>query len=207
MKWNDVEVLPGDILLIGKKITPFYVLKDLLYLPFDLIRFKTPRLFADLVSDRIQRNTKSIWNHVEILHPINGDINTLCCIGAQPKGVRLSTVDFEFPEKKFRLKILRPKKQFPIEDRIKVVTEAYKAIGKPYGFMTILKVRWALLTGGLEKLHKMVGSDDSVVICSTFVDKLWYDAAKEDILTLINDYPSPASFNESSALETIWVRL
>jgi hypothetical protein len=202
MEFHGIKIFTADILLVGKKLSRFYWIKDLLLLPYDLIRFKKPRFIGDFCSSRIQKETLSIWNHVELLSP-NYKTGMLECIGAQPNGVRVANLEKEFPLDKYRICILRPIRDVSFSNRNKVVKHAFSKIGEPYPFSTIWKIHWALMSGGLEKLNAMMANGLKKMICSQLVDHAW--KIEHDILPGVADFPVPGSFYDSTQLKKVIV--
>lgn len=204
MDYTDT-ILDGDILLVSLRLSPFYYIKDALFLPYDVVRLKFPRLLSNFISSRIQKSTLSLWNHVELLFWDKGILKTA---GAQSKGVRIANFEEEFPKSKYRIMILRPKKPVTDEQRKQIIEFVKEAANKvPYGYKDMLKIKWYLLTGGLDKLNKMSkeSTDFSPMICSQFVDRCW--SIIEDILPYTYGYPVPGSFDISDKLVTIYTFL
>ena len=199
-------VQTGDILVVGRRIRPFFLARALWELPVDAFsgRVTSPRVAAELISWRIQMDTVSKWNHIEGLDTI-GD--TVRCIGAQSYGVREADAYEEFSLDKYRLCVLRPRVPVLDDDLLRVRDFLRGSIGRRYGLSKIWKIRWNLMTGGLAKLHAAVDSVESLratPICSILLDQA-YSTIDRDIIPHAKALVSPGDFLDSYALDKVAV--
>lgn len=204
MLWNGHELRNGDILLIGRRIQPFFLLKGILKAPLDLLRFQLPSVLVEYGSYRIQDDTRSWWNHAELL--FDDDSGYVKSIGAHPDGIKVSNLDDTYPLDKFRIKILRPKKNYTDEELNKVVNYAKSKVGNKYYFWGIIKLKLTLAFKGFNGVHNLTDNlSDPIhpLFCSQLVDQAWLQL--DDLLPDVKDFPSPAHLDETSKLETVCV--